>query len=204
MQWDKREQSDLNIDWFIDLLIFIRQERLAMKSSVKMKTADASVSSPASLKLLLPKKTSVDEDSENEGTLMIDEKMLKKSSAAKNPTPIPSRGSLKIRLSGTLSPYVICYFEPSPIYTCFCCCCCGWNFQIVGGRSDFQLAETTEVGAHMDIETGDDNSTAKNGIEHLIRASSITGSEALEDLEYADFFNKKYIRQCSWIDCDQW
>jgi len=59
---------------------------------------------------------------------------------------------------------------------------------VSGRSSDFQLAETTEVAAHMDVVTpaaddGDDDDDNKNGIEHLLRASSMAApAEPLEDL----------------------
>jgi len=57
----------------------------------------------------------------------------------------------------------------------------------VNSRTDYQLSETTEVAAHMDIETGDDdlnNSTNSGGIENLLRASDIGGTASLEELKY--------------------
>lgn len=73
----------------------------------------------------------------------------------------------------------------------------------VGSRTDYQLAETTEVAAHMDIETGDDdlnNSTNSGGIENLLRASDMGGTPSLEELKcvawlYHKLDFKKFIFQ---------
>jgi len=57
---------------------------------------------------------------------------------------------------------------------------------LVSGRSEHNFAETTEVAAHMDIETGgDDNGIdpSKTGIDHLLRASSINRSGTLQELD---------------------
>ena len=56
---------------------------------------------------------------------------------------------------------------------------------LVGGRTDFQFAETTEVAANMDVETGEDKLGGPNqsGIEELLRASNMAGPGAMEDLE---------------------
>ena len=59
---------------------------------------------------------------------------------------------------------------------------------VVGSSSEHQFAETTEVAANMDIETGLGNNgidpSSKTGIDHLLRASTITGTETYEEIEY--------------------
>lgn len=53
------------------------------------------------------------------------------------------------------------------------------NFSVsVGGRQEFQFAETTEVAANMDIESGEVVNT-KSGIEHLLRASTVRDPEPM-------------------------
>ena len=59
----------------------------------------------------------------------------------------------------------------------------GWLFA-VGGKTEYHFAETTEVAAHMDIETGNGIDPSKSGIDHLLRASSVNRSASLEGLEY--------------------
>ena len=61
-----------------------------------------------------------------------------------------------------------------------------WNFLLVGGRTDYQFSETTEVAANLDIETGEDKlATAnKSGIEVLLRASNMAVPAALEEIAY--------------------
>lgn len=55
----------------------------------------------------------------------------------------------------------------------------------VGGRSELQLAETTEVAANCDVETGDEEAAnkASGGIAELLRASNVAGPQAMEDLD---------------------
>ncbi len=54
----------------------------------------------------------------------------------------------------------------------------------VGNRSELQLAETTEVAAHIDIETGDElNSSANGGVEDTFMASNMRGRGSFEELD---------------------
>lgn len=57
----------------------------------------------------------------------------------------------------------------------------------MGGRAELQLAETTEVAANIDIETGDDVvPPKKGGIDELLRASSMPRRESMEAFEYVE------------------
>jgi hypothetical protein len=60
------------------------------------------------------------------------------------------------------------------------------DFWVVGGKTEYQFSETTEVGAHMDIETGESKLAGanKSGIEELLRASNMAVPGALEELAY--------------------
>ena len=55
---------------------------------------------------------------------------------------------------------------------------------LVGSKTEYHFAETTEVAAHMDIETGNGIDASKGGIDHLLRPSSVNRSGSLEELEY--------------------
>jgi len=102
------------------------------------------------LKLLLPQRHVIDDD--RDGSLVIDEKKLKKPAKVRPHNNQQQRGPIKLRLS-------------------------------VGGKTEYHFAETTEVAAHMDIETGNGIDPSKSGIDHLLRASSVNRSASLEGLD---------------------
>lgn len=113
--------------------------------------------------LHLPKRLSDDDDSDDQ--LMIDERKTYR------PGKIDaSRGPIKLRLSGTSNIYS--YNVKSTIELC-----------LVGSRTDFQITETTEVAANMDIEASDDADPAQNGIGDILRASAFPGAQGYEDLK---------------------
>lgn len=129
---------------------------------------------PVPLSLRVPKEES---DEDNEKPLMIDERKHKLPTKSIRNEP---RGPIKLRLSGIhILQCSNCKVHNVISLHCFC-----FFFLIVGSRTDhFQFAETTEVAANMDVETGEHKviRSNKTGIDHLLRASNV-GPLPLEDL----------------------
>lgn len=57
---------------------------------------------------------------------------------------------------------------------------------LVGGRSDYQFTETTEVAANMDVESGD-IVDSKIGFGDLLHASNVGEPESIDELKYVSF-----------------